>query len=179
MGRYSGMDRSQASQNLSQMQMSPHMSVSQLNAKKKRKGKLLRRSHHTMNTIFQKSEKLRNGYKMNYYISYIFGGLIQESDGRFSPTNDLIEVVTKKVLLDENQANEVEKPIQPSIVITREDEAQFTLVRDQGGVRPMPRRDHQAILITKNKYLLIYGGKNDNAFSYTLNLHQQDMSPDL
>jgi len=33
----------------------------------------------------------------------------------------------------------------------------------------MPRRDHQALLITNNKYLLIYGGKNDSAFSYTLN----------
>ena len=33
----------------------------------------------------------------------------------------------------------------------------------------MPRRDHQALLISKNKYLLIYGGKNDSAFSYKLN----------
>ena len=33
----------------------------------------------------------------------------------------------------------------------------------------MPRRDHQALLISKNKYLLIYGGKNDSAFSYSLN----------
>ena len=29
-----------------------------------------------MNTIFLKSEKLRHGYKMNYYISYVYGGLI-------------------------------------------------------------------------------------------------------
>ena len=33
----------------------------------------------------------------------------------------------------------------------------------------MPRRDHQSLLISKNKYLLIYGGKNDSAFSYSLN----------
>ena len=32
----------------------------------------------------------------------------------------------------------------------------------------MPRRDHQALLISQNKYLLIYGGKNDSAFSYKL-----------
>ena len=32
----------------------------------------------------------------------------------------------------------------------------------------MPRRDHQALLINKDSQLLIYGGKNDNAFSYTV-----------
>lgn len=32
----------------------------------------------------------------------------------------------------------------------------------------MPRRDHQALLISQNRYLLIYGGKNDSAFSYKL-----------
>lgn len=35
------------------------------------------------------------------------------------------------------------------------------------GIRPLPRRDHQAILISNNEYMLIYGGKNDNAFSYS------------
>ena len=38
--------------------------------------KLLKRSHHTICTVKQKSEKVRNGYKIDYYISYIFGGLI-------------------------------------------------------------------------------------------------------
>ena len=39
---------------------------------------------------------------MDYYVSYVFGGLIQEADGRFVPTNDLIEVVSKNVLLDKS-----------------------------------------------------------------------------
>ena len=43
-----------------------------------------------------------------------------------------------------------------------------TLLSDESGIRPVPRRDHQALLISKNKYLLIYGGKNDSAFSYKL-----------
>ncbi len=30
----------------------------------------------------------------------------------------------------------------------------------------MPRRDHCARMISSNKYLLIYGGKNDQAFNY-------------
>lgn len=67
--------------------------------------KLLKRSHHTICTFKQKSEKLRNGYKIDYYISYVFGGLIQEDDGRFCPTNDLIEVVTKNVVLDKSQTD--------------------------------------------------------------------------
>jgi hypothetical protein len=28
---------------------------------------------------------------------------------------------------------------------------------------PIPRRDHSATLIKNDKFLLIYGGKNDNA----------------
>ena len=29
----------------------------------------------------------------------------------------------------------------------------------------MPRRDHNCVLITKGKYMLIYGGKNGKAFT--------------
>ena len=54
---------------------------------------------------------------MDYYIHYVFGGLIQEADGRFCPTNDLIEVVTKNVVLDKTQTD-VENPIKPSMTLT-------------------------------------------------------------
>ena len=64
------------------------------------------------------SEKLRNGYKADHYISYIFGGLIQETDGRFVPTNDLIEVITKNIVIDKSQFGEVDTPIKPSNNIT-------------------------------------------------------------
>ena len=40
---------------------------------------------------------MKHGYKIVYYISYVFGGFIQEADGRLIPTNDLIEVVTKNL----------------------------------------------------------------------------------
>lgn len=69
------------------------------------------------------------------------------------------------MILDPTQDCEI--PIKTSDSITRPDEAQVTLIRNQGGIRPVPRRDHQALLITDNKFLLVYGGKNDNAFSYT------------
>ena len=68
-----------------------------------------------------KTEKLRNGYKMDHYISYVFGGLIQESDGRFCPTNDLLEIVTKNVIVDKSQT-EVDPPIKPSLTVTNADE---------------------------------------------------------
>ena len=76
----------------------PHLSGS--DGKPRRR--LLKRSHHTINTMPGKSEKLRNGYKMDHYISYAFGGLIQETDGRFCPTNDLLEIVTKNVIVDKS-----------------------------------------------------------------------------
>ena len=102
---------------------------------------MLRRSHHTICTVRGKTEKLRNGYKMEYYTSYVFGGLIQEDDGRFVPTNDLIEVVSKNVVLDKSQV-EVETPIKPSLALTNADEATVVLMKQKGGIKPLPRRDH-------------------------------------
>ena len=37
---------------------------------------------------------------------------------------------------------------------------------DDEGIKPMPRRDHNALLIRNNEFMLIYGGKNDLAFQY-------------
>lgn len=54
---------------------SPEIPKHQANPNANRK-RLLRRSHHTMNTIKGHTEKLRNGYRMDHYVSYIFGGLI-------------------------------------------------------------------------------------------------------
>ena len=103
----------------------------------------MKRSHHTICTVRGQSEKLRNGYKADYYISYVFGGLIQEADGRFVPTNDLIEVVTKNVCIDKTQLGEIEVPVKPGNSLTQADEAQITLLSDSTvGVRPLPRRDH-------------------------------------
>lgn len=30
----------------------------------------------------------------------------------------------------------------------------------------MPRRDHSAIMIRNNEFMLVYGGKNESAFQY-------------
>ena len=125
-----------------------------------KKRKLLRRSHHTICTIESHTIKLRNHYKMTHYISYVFGGFIQEEDGRLVPTNDLIQIVTKNLKYEGTG----EPGPKPHINTTKADEAQITLVAEKTGVKPMPRRDHSAIMICNNKYMLVYGGKNDSAF---------------
>ena len=84
-----------------------------------RKKKLLRRSHHTLCTIKGKSQRLKNGFKLVEYVSYIFGGFIQEADGRLVPTNDLIEVVTKSVSF----TGSGDPGIKPSLNQTKADEA--------------------------------------------------------
>ena len=66
---------------------------------------------------------------MDHYISYVFGGLIQESDGRFCPTNDLVEIVSKNVLVDKSQ-QDIDTPIKPSISITKADEVEVTLLSE-------------------------------------------------
>jgi hypothetical protein len=33
---------------------------------------------------------------------------------------------------------------------------------ESSGLKPMPRRDHNAILIKNNSIMLVYGGRNDN-----------------
>lgn len=45
------------------------------------------------------------------------------------------------------------------------DEITVNLIEDTG-VRPLPRRDHSALMIKSNQYMLIYGGKNDSSFQY-------------
>lgn len=117
-----------------------------------------------MCTVKGVTEKLKGGYKIEYYTSYIFGGIIQEHDGRFCPTNDLIEVVSKRVVLDKSQ--DVESLSKPSLHTTSADEVIINIISQQGGKRPMPRRDHSAIMIRNNEFMLVYGGKNESAFQY-------------
>ena len=74
-----------------------------------------------------RTEKLKGGYKLEYYVSYVFGGLVQEADGRLSPTNDLIEVVTKDMVVDKTQTD-VEAHMKPHIGQTNHDEAQVSLI---------------------------------------------------
>ena len=42
----------------------------------KKKQRMLRRSHHTMCTVKGETEKIKGGYKIEHYKSYVFGGII-------------------------------------------------------------------------------------------------------
>ncbi len=47
------------------------------------------------------------------------------------------------------------------------DLAIYKKIIPKGERLPIPRRDHSAALIKNEKFLLIYGGKNDNAHELT------------
>ena len=125
------------------------------------------RSHHTMVSTKSKNDlKLpRNGYRIITYKHYVFGGLIQEADGRLTTSNDLIEIQTKYAVQDgslfEEEGQAFHKPL-PSV--SGEGEASLTLMSEHSGIKPMPRREHSAQIINKGTQMLIYGGKNDGAF---------------
>ena len=65
------------------------------------------------------------------------------------PTNDLVEVITKNVVIDKSQTD-VENPIKPSVTATGADEVQVSLIKERGGIKPLPRRDHSALMISNN-----------------------------
>ena len=77
-------------------------SIPKLVAPKKHNTNLLCRSNHTMITMTDKQKRMKNGYKLVFYKSYIFGGLIQLPDGRTQVTNDFIEVTSKTPKLDQS-----------------------------------------------------------------------------
>lgn len=51
------------------------------------------------------------GYKLVHFKSYVFGGLEQEQDGRLTTSNELIEVRTRQIVID--QSREI-PPVLPS-----------------------------------------------------------------
>lgn len=153
---------------------SPRPQITMTQTVSKGRRRLLRRSHHSVVTIRGGSEKLKSGFKIDFYHSFVFGGLIEEGDGRLSPTNDLIEVVTRKVVRDPTHP-EGDLATKPNNFYTQADEAVVTMVRERGGIKPLPRRDHSALLIRGNTYMLIYGGKNDSAFAYSEKMAADDL----
>lgn len=70
------------------------------------------------------------------------------------------------MVFDKSQTQDLDNPGKPSVYTTGVDEVSVNLVEEKGGKCPVPRRDHSAIMIRNNEYMLIYGGKNDSAFQY-------------
>ena len=51
--------------------------------------------------------------------------------------------------------------------------ASYKRIVPKDGRTPIPRRDHSACLISGGAYLVVFGGKNDNAFELTASDNQQ------
>jgi len=111
-----------------------------------------------MDTCVRKSSKVKGGYKLNIFKSYIFGGLIEDENGLLVTSNDLIEVSTMSVVVDLTYKGEFNELSRPAFSHAECMEAKVKLVQEKGGRRPMPRRDHSSCLVSNNRYLLIYGG---------------------
>ena len=80
---------------------------------------------------------------------FIFGGLTEQG----KPTNTLLQVKIFKERID----TETGTCSYNSMVFLR-------YVRDTSGKAPMARCNHSSILISNNKYMVIYGGRNDSLY---------------
>ena len=128
-----------------------------------RRKKLLERSNHSMCTVqvsypAEEEKYKKQGYNLVSFKSYIFGGLEMESDGRLMTSNELIEVSSRQLVPDSSR-------IAAMLANQSSGVAHYSSVKIKGGRKPVPRRDHCALMISSNRYMLIYGGKNDQAFS--------------
>ena len=74
----------------------------------------------------------------------------------------MLEIRTRQIICDETR--DIRATL-PSVKLSKTNIANISTMPVRGGKKPIPRRDHQAKMISLNKYLLIYGGKNDQAFS--------------
>ena len=102
------------------------------------------------------------------FTSYLFGGLVNNKYGQKQTTNDLIVVKTKKLLsfMEEEKQNSIpvssEKVNEDTFDNNWVEEYTVKRIIPKDGRLPLPRRDHSAVLIKNNKYIVIFGGKNDN-----------------
>ena len=80
-------------------------------------------------------------------------------------SNDLILLKTKKTVQapDSDQKDDKRKT----------ETASYKRIVSKDGRTPIPRRDHSACLIRNGAYLVVFGGKNDNAFELTASDNQQ------
>jgi hypothetical protein len=80
-------------------------------------------------------------------------------------SNDLILLKTKKTVQapDSDQKDDKRKT----------ETASYKRIVPKDGRTPIPRRDHSAYLIRNGAYLIVFGGKNDNAFELTASDNQQ------
>jgi hypothetical protein len=91
------------------------------------------------------------------FVSYLFGGFVHNKYNQLETSNDLIVVKYHRIMYDNSS--------QPKNGVAHYDgneEAVYKTVTAKGRL-PLPRRDHSACLMKDGQYLVVFGGKNDNA----------------
>ena len=120
---------------------------------------LIKRTNHTMVSVYVK----KLGTCVFDFKHFLFGGLVLES-GMQVPSNDVVEVRTRILVKERfyDEANwQLGKGINEFTIESLKAKVSFVAC---AGVLPMPRCDHSAQLISKNRYMLIYGGRNEQAY---------------
>lgn len=117
----------------------------------------VKRSHHSMCTKVASQSRVVIGGTDYQFVSYLFGGFVHNKYNQLKTSNDLIVVKYHRIMYDNSS--------QPKNGVAHYDgneEAVYKTVTAKGRL-PLPRRDHSACLIKDGQYLVVYGGKNDNA----------------
>lgn len=125
------------------------------------KNSVLGRIGHSFTTMKVEQKTLSNGSIMTTFVTYIFGGLIQNQYGQLQTTNDLFALKTQRIMnIAKAEADTNDKSQQN---FDGPEEVTYTRLVPKDGRLPIPRRAHSAILIKQGKYLVVFGGKNDNS----------------
>lgn len=134
---------------------------------------LLKRSNHSIVSVFNKSTQLEDGDVVHEWTHYLFGGLIDApykkdkwhiqgstQTPRIVPTNDVLELKTKYVMVKRRQDHYDKE----TVYQFAESKKVIVYPLTVKGIKPMPRCDHNCQLINNNKIMLIYGGRNEFAY---------------
>jgi hypothetical protein len=133
-----------------------------------------------MVTIYEGYTKNKEGNLLHEFRHFLFGGLaeqpyqIKEKDQvswikavngppEIAPSNELVEVHSRFIEI-KNKTKADHTTIKGISIQVRETNGIEVKRIAVSGIKPLPRRDHSALLISSNRYMLIYGGKNDLAY---------------
>jgi len=99
------------------------------------------------------------------FTSYLFGGLVEDDNGQFHATNDLIEIKTRRLQVMADLKNNTEASQKPIVskagAGTSNNRATVNKIKPEDGWEPLPRRDHSSVFFKGSKYVIIFGGRTN------------------